>query len=91
MFRNERKSLVSSLKRAWFWSAWVCLSEGRSRGSWMDRAAAMTMTSRTQLFLSASTTMRASRGSTGSWESWRPIGVSRFLWSFSAGSRAPSS
>ncbi len=91
MFRKDRKSLVSSLNRAWFWSAWVCLSEGRSRGSWMDRAAAITMTSRTQLFLSASMTMRASRGSTGSWDSWRPICVRRFFGSFSAGSSAPSS
>ena len=70
--RKARKSLVSSLKRACCWSACVCLSAGRSRGSWMESAAAITMTSRTQPFLSASRTIRASRGSTGSWASLRP-------------------
>lgn len=91
MLRNARKSLDSSRKRACCWSAWVCLSTGRSRGSWMESAAAITMTSRTQPFLSASRTMRASLGSTGSWASLRPVCVRRLRGSFSSGSNAPSS
>ncbi len=43
-----RKSEVGSVKRAWLASAACCLSDGRSRGSWMDSAAAMTMTSSMQ-------------------------------------------
>ncbi|CAM5634694.1 hypothetical protein STENM223S_02678 [Streptomyces tendae] len=51
----------------------------------------MTMTSRTQPFLSASSTMRASRGSTGSCASFRPVWVRRLRGSFCAASSAPSS
>ncbi len=79
------------MKRRWRSSAAWRFSDGRSRGSWMESAAAITITSRTQPFLSASSTIRASLGSTGSWASWRPSGVRRLRWSFSAGSRAPSS
>ena len=53
-----------------------CLSSGRSRGSWMDSAATMTSTSRTQPSRPASTTIRPIRGSTGSCASWRPTVVS---------------
>ena len=71
------KSDVSSAKRLCSSAAACCLSAGRSRGSWIDSAAAMTSTSRTQPLRSASTTIRPSRGSIGSWDRVRPSGVSR--------------
>ena len=71
------KSEFSSAKRACDWSACACSSAGRSRGSWIDRAAAMTITSLTQWRRSASSTMRPIRGSTGSCASLRPSFVSR--------------
>lgn len=89
--RKARKSEVSELKRRCRSSAAWRFSAGRSRGSWMESAAAITITSRTTPSRSASITIRAIRGSTGSWASFRPSGVSRLRWSFSAGSRAPSS
>ena len=46
-------------------AAAACLSAGRSRGSWIDSAAAMTRTSSRQPPASASSTMRPSRGSSG--------------------------
>ena len=49
---------------------------GRSRGSWMVNAAARIMTSRTQPRFPASTIIRPSRGSTGSWASCCPTAVS---------------
>ncbi len=57
----------------------------------MESAAAITTTSVAQPLRSPSSTIRASRGSTGSWASRRPSGVSRFAGSVSAGSSAPSS
>lgn len=43
---------------------------------WIDSAEVMIIASRTQPCFCASSTIRARRGSTGSWLSWRPIGVS---------------
>ncbi len=57
----------------------------------MDSAATITMTSRTHPLRSASSTMRASRGSTGSCASLRPVLVSRLRGSFWAVSSACSS
>ncbi len=56
---------------AWRWSA------GRSRGSWIDRAAATTITSREHPNASAASTIRPSRGSTGRRARRRPSLVSR--------------
>ena len=61
-----RKSEVLSVKRACCWSACGRCSTGRSRGSWIDRAAAMTSTSRTTPSRSASRIIRPRRGSIGS-------------------------
>ncbi len=47
-FSSDRKSDCSSRNGACFWSAWVCLSAGRSRGSGTDSAAAMMATSSRQ-------------------------------------------
>ena len=71
------KSERSSRKRAWSWSARARCSTGRSRGSWIDSAAATTSTSRRQPSRSASRIIRPSRGSIGSRASRRPIVVSR--------------
>ena len=64
------------------------------RGSWMLSAAAMTITSRTQPCRSASTTIRAMRGSIGRRASCRPIFVNRrsvTAPAVAAGCNAPSS
>ena len=51
-------------------------SAGRSRGSWIDSAAAMTMTSSAQARASASSTIRPRRGSTGAARAGGPVCVS---------------
>ena len=79
------RSLVGSANRLCDRSAFSRSSAGRSRGSWMDSAAAMIMTSRATLRRPPSTIIRASRGSIGSCASARPVSVSR------APSSAPSS
>ena len=61
------------------WAACSC-PVGRSRGSWIDSAAASTSTSPTTPCRSASSTMRARRGSAGIRASRRPILVRR-TWS----------
>src|SRR5450759_1892269 len=77
MFSRPTKSLCSSANRRCFSSACCCLSMGRSRGSWMERAETMMSTSRNAPFASASTTIRAMRGSRGSWAILRPYAVRR--------------
>ena len=52
-FSSDRKSDCSSRSGACFWSACVCLSAGRSRGSGTDSAAAMIATSSRQLLVRA--------------------------------------
>ena len=69
------KSEAGSANRRWAASAASCFSAGRSRGSWIDSAAAITSTSCRQPLRSASSTIRPSRGSIGSWASFRPISV----------------
>ena len=80
------KSESGSAKRACSWSACAVWSDGRSRGSWIDRAAAITVTSSAHPRRPASSTIRAIRGSTGRSASRRPSLVSR-----PAASSAPSS
>jgi hypothetical protein len=75
--RIDNRSEPSTLKRLWNSSACSRLSCGRSRGSWIDNADAMTSTSRTHPSRSASSTIRPSRGSTGSRARSRPILVRR--------------
>lgn len=79
------------MNRAWLWSACACWSAGRSRGSWIDSAATITSTSRSEPFSEAATSMRASRGSTGSGAIARPTAVSRLRGSTACGSTAWSS
>jgi hypothetical protein len=61
-------------------------SSGRSRTSWPDRAEAMISTSVSAWRSRASRIMRPTRGSSGSFASSRPMGVSSL-----ASSTAPSS
>ena len=72
---EEVRAVVGEARRAWRRPPARC-SAGRSRGSWIDSAAAMTSTSRRQPVRSASSTMRPRRGSTGSGDSARPTAVS---------------
>ena len=67
---------MSSAWRACAWSACACWSAGRSRTSWIESAAAITITSSTQPSPAASSTIRPIRGSTGSCASRRPSCVS---------------
>ena len=74
------KSESGSAKRWWCSRAACSWSAGRSRGSWIDSAAASTRTSPTTPWRSASRTIRASRGSAGTRASCRPVLVRR-TWS----------
>ncbi len=74
---NVRKSDPGSANLRCIWSAASLTSAGRSRGSWIESAAVMISTSRTQPLRPDSRIIRASRGSTGSSASLRPVGVSR--------------
>ena len=88
----KSESESESANRRCLSSAACCASAGRSRGSWMDSAAAMISTSRTQPFRSASRIIRPMRGSTGSRASLRPRPVIRpFLNAFSSASRVSPS
>ena len=86
------KSESGSANRRCLSSAACWASAGRSRGSWMDSAAAMIRTSRTQPFRSASRIIRPIRGSTGSRASLRPSPVMRpSLNAFNSASRVSPS
>ncbi len=74
-FSKDRKSDCSSRNSACFWSAWVCLSAGRSRGSGTDSAAAMMATSSRQFSFAPASSMRPRPGSSGRRASRRPISV----------------
>ena len=63
------------MKRACMASASARTSAGRSRGSWMVRAAASTIISLAQLRRPPSMIMRARRGSTGNAAMARPMAV----------------
>ena len=64
-----------ALKRAWSSSACCCFSSGRSRTSWMDSAATMTVTWSRMFRRWAATIMRAKRGSVGMRDMSRPTSV----------------
>ena len=83
---NDRKSLFVSLNQVCARSAASRASNGRSRGSGTDNAAAITNTSGNTLRVFASISMRPIRGSSGIRDSSRPIAVSS-----ASPLRAPSS
>ena len=64
---QNRRCSASALSRS---------SAGRSRGSWIDRPATMITISGRQPSVSAASSIRPIRGSTGSWASFRPMPVS---------------
>ncbi len=82
---SGRRSGRGAGRRPAAWSA------GRSRGSWIDRPAAMTSTSRRQPLRSASSTMRPKRGSIGQPGQAAADGVRRSRPSPGPVSSAPSS
>src|SRR6478672_5425860 len=75
-FRYAAKSECSSANLLCAALASSCRSRGRSRGSWMLIADTTTRTSRKQPSRSASSSIRPSRGSTGSCASCFPYAVS---------------
>ena len=66
-------------------------SAGRSRGSWIDRPETMISTSRRQPWRSAASSIRPSRGSSGSAASRRPIGGQPGQHALPGSTSAPSS